>query len=231
LKKLIALLLTLVAAPGSADIISASYSEPTTRYDHGILGDAIEYGALKLGFDTGKPMLIRLPKSRVFEDIAPRLVDVDADGNFEVIVVETSLTLGAQLAIYDETGKIAATPFLGRPHRWLAPIGAVDLDGDGRIEIAYVEKPHLTKLLKVWRFVNGSLELVADLGNLTNHSIGQNFISGGIRECGQGPEIITADGYWQYIMATRLTGGKLTTRSLGKLDDLNGLKAALDCKM
>jgi len=235
LTKLIALLLALIAAPAAADIVSAKYAEPTTRYDHGILGDAIEYGALKLRLDNGDPVLIRLPKSRVFEDLAPRLADVDGDGNFEVIVVETSLTLGAQLAIYDETGKIASTPFLGRNYRWLAPIGAVDLDGDGLIEIAYIEKPHLTKELKVWRFKDGALEFVAALGNLTNHSIGQDFISGGIRNCGGntgiGPEIITADANWQRVMATRLRAGTLTSRSLGTLDDLGRLKVALDCKL
>ncbi|NOX41444.1 MAG: VCBS repeat-containing protein [Alphaproteobacteria bacterium] len=231
MKKLIALLLALIAAPAAADIVSAKYGEPTTRYDHGILGDAIEYGALKLRLDNGDPILIRLPKSRVFEDLAPRLADVDGDGNFEVIVIETSVTLGAQLAIYDETGKIASTPFLGRNYRWLAPIGAVDLDGDGLIEIAYIEKPHLTKELKVWRFKDGALEFVAALGNLTNHSIGQDFISGGIRNCGDGPEIITADASWQKVMATRLQGGKLTTRSLGPLDDLARMKSALACKL
>ena len=41
----------------------------------------------------------------------------------------------------------AATPFIGTPRRWLAPVGVADLDGDGRAEIAYVETPHRDKVL------------------------------------------------------------------------------------
>ena len=41
------LLAALLGGSASAeDITSARYEEPTTRYAHGILGDAIEHGAL-----------------------------------------------------------------------------------------------------------------------------------------------------------------------------------------
>ncbi len=220
----------LVAAPLKAEIISAKFSGPTERYDHGILGDAIEYGTLELTFDDGQGRKFILPQSRVFEDLAPRLTDVDGDGDMEVIVVETSLTLGAQMAIYDENGKLAATPFLGRPQRWLAPIGARDLDGDGRIEIAFIEKPHLRKILRVWRLEGRKLVLIDSLGGLTNHQIGQNFISGGIRDCGQGPEIVTANADWTRVMASTLKDDKLSTRDIGAFTGASSLKSALACK-
>ena len=218
------------AKAAAAEIVAASYAEPTTRYDHAILGDAVEYGALHMQLRDGRQLVLTLPESRVFEDISPRLADLDKDGAPEIITIESSLTQGARLAIYGETGLIAATPFIGRPHRWLAPVGAADLDGDGAIELAYVDRPHLARVLRVWRFRDGGLKHVADLGGLTNHRIGQDYISGGIRTCSDVPEIITVNADWSRIMATRLSGGQLGARDIGPFSGRKELENALACK-
>lgn len=209
-------------------IVSAEYAAPTDRYAHGIMGDAIEWGALEITTQTGIRR-VTLAQDRVFEDVAPRLADVDGDGTPEVIVVETLASEGAQLAIYDETGKIAATPHIGRTNRWLAPVGIADLDGDGAIEIAYIDRPHLAKTLRVWRFLDGVLFPVADLSGLTNHRIGEADIGGGIRDCGQGPEMITASADWSKIMATTLSDGQLQTRTIGTHIDRGSFATALAC--
>ena len=209
-------------------ILSADYAAPTDRYAHGILGDAIEWGALDVTTDAGVRR-ITLPQDRVFEDTAPRLVDLDNDGTPEVVVVETQVSQGAQLAVYDASGKIAATPHIGRTNRWLAPIGAADLDGDGLIEIAYIDRPHLAKTLRVWRFENGTMAHVADLDGLTNHRIGESDIGGGIRDCGDGPEMITANADWTRVMATTLVAGQLIARELGSHVDRTSFTSALAC--
>ncbi|WP_281994801.1 FG-GAP repeat domain-containing protein [Ruegeria faecimaris] len=186
---------------------AARFTEPTTRYAHGVLGDNIEYGALELTTQSGN-VTIRLPSDRVFEDLAPRLVDVDQDGTPEVIVIESQDQTGAQLAIYDARGdKIAATPHIGTRFRWLAPVGAADLDGDGNIEIAYVDRPHLAKTLRIWRFVDGELIQIAALPGLTNHRIGEGFITGGLRDCGNGPELVVASADWREIVSIRFDNG------------------------
>ncbi len=226
----LALLAAAIALPAGAGIRAARYDAPTPRYDHAILGDALEWGVLRMTRDDGRQITVTLPESRVFEDLAPRLADVDGDGENEVLVIETSLERGAQLAIYDETGKIAATPFLGRPYRWLAPVGVADLDGDGYPEIAYVEKPHLSKILRVWRYRNGRLVELAARAGLSNHQIGWNYIVGGIRDCGKGPEIVTADGDWRRVMATRLRDGRLIARGIGPYDGARSVRAALACR-
>jgi hypothetical protein len=220
-----------MACAAQADTISsADYTDPTDRYAHGILGDAIEFGALRLTLSDGRVVTITLPQSSVFEDVAPRLADVDLDGDMEVVVVESHYDVGAQLAIYDETGKIAATPHIGRSNRWLAPIGIADLDGDGFIELAYIDRPHLAKTLRVWRFMDGGVSPVADLPRLTNHRIGESDIGGGLRDCGAGPEMITASANWQSVMSTILTDGALTTTVVGPHTGRASLNAALDCK-
>ncbi len=222
--------LILLANTALAEIVSARYADPTGRYDHAILGDAIEYGTLEMRLRDGRKLRVVLPEARVFEDIAPRLADLDGDGAPEIITIETSLTKGARLAIYGEAGLIAATPFIGRTHRWLAPLGAADLDGDGKMELAYIDRPHLARVLRVWRFEEGTLTHVADRKGLTNHRIGQDYISGGIRTCGDAPEIITANGDWSRIMATRLDGTRLVARDIGAFTGRASLAAAVACE-
>ena len=223
-------LLALAATQASAEgVTSARYTDPTSRYDHGILGDAVEWGALEMTTDQGRRLRVTLPKSRVFEDTEPRLADVDLDGEAEVIVVETDIAKGARLAIYGPKGLIAATPHIGRTHRWLAPIGAADLDGDGFVEIAYIDRPHLAKTIRIWRFRNGKLTPVADRKGFTNHRIGETRISGGIRTCAGRPEMILADANWQKLFAVTFAKGGLATRDLGPIQGRNSFVAALSC--
>jgi hypothetical protein len=212
----------------SAEIVSASYAEPTPRYQHGVFGETEEWGALAFGLSDDQRMILRLPETRVFEDIAPRLADLDGDGAPEMIVVETDLSLGARLAIYDEAGFVAATSFIGQTHRWLAPIGVADLDGDGLIEIAYIDRPHLARLLRVWRFQDGTLVEVAQVEGLTNHRLGDPAIGGGLRDCGAGPEMITANARWSRLVASRLVGGRIESRFVAEGVDF---AAALDCRL
>ncbi|MDJ0628686.1 MAG: VCBS repeat-containing protein [Rhodobacter sp.] len=216
-------------------VLDAVFAEPTTRYPHGVLGDDEEWGALRLTVSSGaqgavREVTLRLPATRVFEDLAPRLADLDFDGAPEVVVVESDAAKGARLSIYGAGGLVAATPFIGRPFRWLAPLGAADLDGDGAVELAYIDRPHLAKTLRVWRYADATLTEIASAPGLTNHRIGEGFISGGIRACGQVPEIITTDAGWRNIVATRLEGGQLHSAVVGPFDGPQSFAAALTCE-
>lgn len=232
--------LALAAGPACANsdeyITNAEFAEPTAAYDHAILGDALEWRALILTVHgqgaAAHPRTIRinLPKTRVFEDISPRLLDVDGDQNPEVIVVETHLAKGARLSIYGTTGLIAATPYIGRPHRWLAPVGAADLDGDGIIEIAYIDRPHLAKTLRIWQLQDDRMVQIAQAPGMTNHKIGWDFIPGGIRNCGHGPEIIVASGNWQQVLSVRLQQGEIIQQAIGTYTEPNSLNTALRCQ-
>ncbi len=203
-----ALALAVLAAPLKAEtartprLQMAALTLPTARYDHGVLGDALEWGGLRIATDQGD-VVIRLPETRVFEDVAIRVADVDGDSVPEVIVVETDLTLGASLAVYGLRGKIAATPFIGQTHRWLAPAGIADFDGDGRAEIAYVDRPHLLAELVFVRLDGDRLIETLRLPGLTNHRIGDAFISGGVRDCGAGAELVLASKDWTRVMRVR----------------------------
>ena len=224
-------LLALIATSAAAETITAArYISPTGRYAHGILGDALEWGGLQVSLADGNARRFTLPRDHVFEDIAPRLVDVTGDGAPEVLVIETDVNRGAALAIYGPEGKIAETPHIGQSNRWLAPIGAADLDGDGAVEIAYVDRPHLARVLRVWRFADGDLSEVAQMPGLTNHRIGESFISGRLRDCGAGPEMVLADADWQRVVGVTLKDGQLARRDIGPFAGADSFAAALACE-
>lgn len=214
-------------------ISSARFSEPTSRYDHGVLGDDLEYGALELQIrdqdGQTRRLTLRLPEHSVFEDLAPRLADLEQDGTPEVIVVEAHARLGARLAVYDANGLRAATPHIGQKNRWLAPIGAADFDGDGFVEIAYIDRPHLAKTLRLWRFKDGKLSEIAHKTGLTNHKIGWDFIAGGLRLCTDAPKMITANASWTRLIATGFDGQRLISRDIGPYLGPNSLTKALSC--
>ncbi len=195
-------------------LVSAEFAEPTSRYGHAVLGDVKEWGALRLRVSacsdcdstSVREVVVRLPESRVFEDLEPRIVALNAASARAAMVVESDALLGARLALYNADGLIAATPFIGTRYRWLAPIGAADLDGDGVVEFAYIDRPHLAKTLRVWRLVDGSLIEVASARGYSNHRIGWDYIEGGLRDCGDGVEMVVASGDWRDVTVLRFDG-------------------------
>ena len=167
-------------AVGSRDIARAWLAEPTTRYDHGILGDKIEAGALVIEARDGKRQAVRLKDDAVFEDLEPRLADLDRDGHDKIVVVKSYLKRGPSLAVIGlRKGKyeiVAETPPLGGPHRWLDPAGIADFNGDGKIDIALVRQPHVIGSLELWSWSGGALHKTAELPDIANHIAGTRAI-------------------------------------------------------
>jgi hypothetical protein len=231
----------LVAASGAAAdepaIVAARYEAPDDVYPHRIMGSLPEMRVLAVTLADGRTLRFDLREgpdpSHVFEDIAPRVADADGDGAPDVIVVETDPARGAQLAVYalrrGALAKAAATPHIGQPFRWLAPVGVADLDGDGRPEIAYVDRPHLARILRVWSWGPAGLTERAALPGLTNHRIGDEVIWGGIRDCGDGPEMILADAGFAQVIVARVERDRITARPLGVRATPDGFASALAC--
>ena len=225
-------------ADGAPDrIVSARYEVPDDVYPHRIMGSIREKRVLAVTLSDGRDVRFDLREgpdpSHVFEDIAPRVVDADGDGAPDVVVVETDPDLGAQLAVYalrgDELVKAAATPHIGQRFRWLAPVGVADLNGDGVTDIAYVDRPHLAKTLRVWSWAPGGLTEIAALDGVTNHRIGDEKIWGGLRDCGDGPEMVVANGSFSRIVIVRLDGQDLVGRPLERAATAANFDRVLAC--
>jgi hypothetical protein len=227
----LALAAALLAFPADAQgqsadsVLDAVLREPTARYAHAVLGDALEWAALDITYrrctrcrsQERRRLRVRLPETRVFEDITARVVDADGDGLREVIVVETDLQRGAALAVYGPPGRIAITAFLGARDRWLAPAGVGDFDGDGRTEIAWVERPHADRVLVIGRLEGGRIIELARAGGFSNHRIGEDVITGSVHRCGNGDRLVLPDAGWQRWQEVRLDRGTILAADAGPL--------------
>jgi hypothetical protein len=177
---------------------------------------------------------VTLPDELVFEDTAPRLVDLSGDGQAEVVVVESHSEKGARLAIWTAAGRLAAGPFAGQRHRWLAPLGAADFDGDGQVEFAYVLRPHLDATLMLARLQGGALVVQELAAGLPSHRYRAAILEGGIADCAGAPVILTADAGWRAIVATRLQDGAAVSRALGDYagsESFDAAAAAMGCSL
>lgn len=204
------------------------YDKGTDRYPHAVLGDDIEPTVLH--FDNAEVFEqtgllcgidIQLPDYLVFEDLAPRLVDLDGDNSPEIITTRSHQDMGAQVAIYDmiegELRVIAETPFIGTRFRWLAIIGAADMNADGYIEIAYIDRPHLAKTLRIWTHYpkTSSLRQIASMPGLSNHRIGEDFITSVVRACDDDVSLLVPDANRRELIQIGLENNSLKTQSLG----------------
>ncbi|SFC48249.1 hypothetical protein [Tropicimonas isoalkanivorans] len=230
-------------APGDGNWVKRAcferHSPTRPSYGHDVLGGTPEWNRLRVVLGpvgqerlghTDDAVVLAMPAGRIIEDIAPRVVHLDGDGPPEIVLVISDAQHGAQLAVFDlSDGRVVGTPFIGRRHRWLAPVGAADLDGDGWVELAYIDRPHLAKVLRVWRYRDGQLVQVAAADGFTNHRIGEREISGGLRTCDTGPEMVLASADWSRVLAVRLRGGQLIARDLGPAGP-GAFQDALTCR-
>ena len=161
---------------GRANIARAWLTDPTERYRHGVLGDAIEAGGLALEGSDGRIARYKLDAGSVFEDRRVRLIDLDGDGRDEAIVVQSYLDAGAALAVFGLDGSnvafLSEVPAIGRANRWLNPVGAADFDGDGQTEVALVETPHIGGRLRLYEFRDRRLHEDHAASGFSNHAIG-----------------------------------------------------------
>jgi hypothetical protein len=161
---------------GSNDILDAWFAEPTERLPHGILGDWLEAKALRVRTRSGAILSYRLPGNTVFEDLYPRVHDIDNDGHDEVIVVHSRPYAGSSvMALGVRDGALvplAETEPVGATNRWVNPVGVADVDGDGRLELVVVLTPHIGGTLVAYRLEPWGFRMTHSIPGFSNHAIG-----------------------------------------------------------
>ncbi|MBE0621274.1 MAG: VCBS repeat-containing protein [Burkholderiales bacterium] len=171
-----AVLVLVGPAAGGETLTAARYAQPVDRYGHFAPGRPHEYARLTATTNSGRELVLELPQNEVFEDVAPRLVRLAADGPQEILAIISGRASGARLALIGLRGDAIAisaqSAAIGTPNRWLNPVGVADLDGDGRAEIAAVITPHISGTLKVYRRKGAELVEIAALADFSNHVYG-----------------------------------------------------------
>ena len=163
-------------------VVEAWYGQPTERYRHGVLGDAIEGGSLVVIDHLGQRFELVLPAAQVFEDITPRVVDLDGDGSNEVVTIRSGVADGAAVVVYAVADgaltERAATAPIGQPNRWLSIAGIADFRGDGTRQIAVVKTPHIGGVLELLALQGDELvSLYAPERGYSTHVIGSRILS------------------------------------------------------
>jgi len=151
-------------------------TDPTRRYDHGVLGDDLE--AVGVTLIETQPSLriasqIQIPPPAVIEGIAPIWSDINADGMREIILTRSTPSQGAQIVIFNEMGEeIAAGPSIGRGYRWRNQLALAPFGPNGGLELVDVLTPHLTGVVEFYQLHAGRLQVVAEVPGYTSHVIG-----------------------------------------------------------
>jgi hypothetical protein len=174
---LLAAACALAASQADAEaIIGARYDAPVERYGHFALGRPHEYARLSATTDAGRTLTLDLAEDEVFEDLEPRLVTLAAGEPREILATVSRRDNGSRLVMMGlRNGRLeisAQSPAIGVPMRWMNVVGAADLDGDGKAEIAAVTTPHIGGTLRVYRRRRGELREIAALSGFSNHVYG-----------------------------------------------------------
>eukprot|EP00798_Chlamydomonas_sp_ICE-L_P001573 gene1573-32958_t len=174
---------------GQNNIARAWLGEPTNRYPHGVFGDPLEAGAVFVQLQNGTELSFHIDQHQeagwnresVFEDVSPRLWDLDGDGEDEVWTVRSDRSDGGRLEAYAVVnGKLqlrfAAAP-IGTGFRWLNPIGVGAFDANTSAnQVAYVQTPHIGGIVTVLKPEGKRLVPIATREGYSNHEYGSTSL-------------------------------------------------------
>ena len=205
------------AVAGRLDVAWAWLGNPTVRYPHRALGSASHAGSLHAVVKTPsgewRTLELALPLHRVYEDLVPRIVDLDRDGSEEIVLIEADVIRGASLVVLGvdhhagapRLAERARSSFAGTPFRWLNPVGVADFDADGQLDLAMVRTPHLGGELQLLHYRPPLLVPYARALDVSNHRMGavEQDLAVVVPLPGQRPTIVVPDMTLRALHALR----------------------------
>jgi hypothetical protein len=181
----------------------AVLSDPTTRYIHGVLGDAFEAGSITV-LETGREGYtvsgrIEPESGGFFETLAPLWFRPGRGEEELLAVTESTERMGSRISVYSPDGSlVAAGPFVGEPQRWRHLIAAGPFGPGGEVEIAAVRTPHVGGPVEFYRLSRekGTLKLAASGGKYLSHTIYSRNLDAA--RAGD----LDGDGRWELLLPT-----------------------------
>ena len=175
-------------------------SAPTEQYPHGVLGDTLEATTITLVDTTIDPYSIReiqIDPGDVIEGIAPIWVDLDGDGEREIIVTQSNADTGARVVVYREDGSLfASAEPIGQGFRWRHQLAVGQFIEGGLQEIAVIRTPHISGVIEIYALEGDRLEIMGVLGGYSSHQIGSRNLDSSLAADLNGDgriEVITPD--------------------------------------
>lgn len=157
-------------------------TSPTTRYDHGVLGDDLEAGSVTVVATRPEPVVvlrIDLVGDDVVEGIAPVWTDLSGDGKREIILTVSNAEKGSQAVVFNEDGTpLAGGPFVGQAKRWRHVVAVGRLGPEDELELVDVLTPHIGGVAEFYRLAGPRLEIVAELPGFRSHPEGSRNLDG-----------------------------------------------------
>lgn len=182
----------LVTAGGLLGVLAGR----TRRYDHGVLGDAIEAERCVL-LDTELTVRSRIDPAGVIEGVAPILADLTGDSRREVVLTVSDADRGARVVAFDRDGRtIASGAGFDGGYHWRHQLAVAPFGPDGTPELATVETPHVGGTVEFYRRVGEELRVVASLTGYASHTIESRVLDGGVAGDFDGdgrPELLVPD--------------------------------------
>lgn len=192
---------------GGGDVAWVWLGSPTRRYPHGALGSPVHAGSVhalvKNRSGGWTQATLELPLHRVYEDRVPRVLDLDADDNEEILLIEADALRGAALVVLgvDHAAnpprlvERARGPYAGSTFRWLNPAGVADFDGDGHLDLASVVTPHIGGVLQLLHYRPPELVPFARALDVSNHRMGalEQSLSVVVQRSGKRPSLMVPD--------------------------------------
>lgn len=159
-------------------------TDPTTRYEHGVLGDKVEAGSVTLVETEPEPRALRqvvLPSEMVVEGIAPLWADLSGDGRREIILTLSDNEQGAQVVVFDEAGvPLAGGLPAGLGQRWRHVVAVGPLGPDGELELVDVLTPHIGGVVEFYQFGDHRLDGLAELAEYGSHALGSRNLDSAV---------------------------------------------------
>jgi hypothetical protein len=151
-------------------------SAPTEGYPHGVLGDPLEARTITLVDTTMDPFIVRviqIDPGDVIEGIAPIWVDLDGDGEREIIVTQSSAGSSSRIVAYREDGSLFASGEpIGQGFRWRHQLAVGQFIEGGSQEIAVIRTPHIGGVIEIFALEEDRLVIQAELNGYSSHQIG-----------------------------------------------------------
>ncbi|WP_053057716.1 hypothetical protein [Rubrobacter aplysinae] len=194
----------------------AVLTQPTARYEHGVLGDGLEAGSLTVIRPT--PDGARVASSfgaesgGVFEGLAP--LWFERGGESLLAVIESVAGLGSRISVYRPSGRlVGAGPFVGEGMRWRHLTAAAPFGPQGGTELSATLTPHMDGVAQFYDagdIGEGGVDVAAEVPGYASHRIySRNLdaaLAGDLDDDGQ-TELLLPDSSYESLGGITRTPG------------------------